>query len=236
MWDIVCPTWCSLRLAVVPTWHCAREQCHVVLTGHGTIHGLKYFIAHLLTGDAKAFHEGVTRELSTRFGTLPLHDRLPPHLTVKAPFETDERGIEDIERILRAFASHERAAPFFIRGYGKFGFRTVYLDVPKGSPAIALVRRMLATLSANASWLPRHPLEGNKLHASVARFLTRRQSRHIWWYFKGTRPSFSLLLDNVAILRKEGKVWKVHALIPLREIDGYFGLPQQTMRGSVLVS
>ncbi len=186
----------------------------------GILKRLKYFIAHLLSGDAKTFHEGVTRDLSARFGTVPLHNRLPPHITVKVPVETDEHGIAEVERILRAFASHERAAPFSITGYGKFGFRTIYLDVPRGSAAIALVRRMLVTLHAHVPWLPKNAVEGNKLHASVARFMTRRQSRHVWHSFKGTRPHFSLALDNIAILKKEGKEWRIHALIPVPEERG----------------
>ncbi|MDE2079134.1 MAG: 2'-5' RNA ligase family protein [Patescibacteria group bacterium] len=176
---------------------------------------MKYFIAHLLSGDAAAFHEGVTRELSARFGTFPLHERVPPHLTVKTPFETDEHGILEIERILRAFATHERAESFMFRGFGKFGFRTAYLDVPRGAPAVSLVRRLLTTLAVNAPWLPRNPREGNKLHASVARFMTRRQSRHVWRHFKGVRPVFFLSLDNLAILEKNGRAWRVRALIPL---------------------
>ena len=168
---------------------------------------------------------------------FPLHERVPPHLTIKPPFETDENGILEIERILRAFAVHERAVPLTIRGFGKFGFRTVYLDVPRGTPAVALIRRLLMTLAVNAPWLPRSPLEGNKLHASVARFMTRRQSRHVWRHFKGVRPAFSLSMDTVAILKKEGKAWNVHALIPLRAVDEGFGyLPQEVGTERVLVS
>lgn len=188
---------------------------------------MKYLIAHLLSGEAKAGHARIADELALRFKALPLRERIPPHITVKPPFETDESGIEEVERILRAFARHERAAPICIRGFGRFGFKTIYLDVVKSPEAAALARRALATLAANLPWLPRYPHEGNKLHASVARFLTRRQFRRIWRSVKDIQPEFSFLFDSVAILKQEGKVWKVHALIalPPAEAEWRIGRP-----------
>jgi 2'-5' RNA ligase len=184
---------------------------------------LKYLVAHLLSGDASAFHRELARDLSLRFHTIPLHERIPAHITIKPPFEADESRIGDVERILRAFALGERAAPLTFRGFGRFGFRTVYLDVYKSPDAVSLVRRAVKTLNDNASWLPQSPLEGNKLHASVARFLSRHQSRHIWRFLKEcSYPHFDSALDNIAILKKDGRVWSVHALIPLRAYDQGF--------------
>lgn len=178
---------------------------------------LKYFIAHLLSGDAKTFHQKVARDLSARYKTLPLHERIPPHVTVKPPFEADEAGIAEVERILRAFAQGFRAPALRFSGFGRFGFRTVYMDVIKSPDAVILTRCAIKAVNENVSWLPRMPLEGNKLHASVARFLTRRQFRRIWRHMKTMgKPSFESSLDNLAILKKEGRPWTVHALIPLR--------------------
>ncbi len=152
-----------------------------------------------------------------------MHERIPAHVTIKPPFEAGEERIADIERILRAFASAESAAPLVFRGFGRFGFRTVYLDVQKSPQAVSLVRRVVKTLNENAAWLPQSPLEGNKLHASVARFLSRHQSRHIWRFLKEcSYPHFESTLDNIAILKKDGRGWEVHALIPLRAYDRGF--------------
>jgi len=183
---------------------------------------LKYLIAHLLSGDAKTCHTRIARELSTRFNVPPLYERIPPHVTVKPPFEADDAGIEEVERVLRAFAKSERAAPYTIRGFGRFGFRTVYMDIIKSPETVLLARRALSTLNANLPWLARYPHEGNKLHASVARFLDRRQFRRIWRTLKGVRPEFSLSFDNLAILKQEGRVWKVHTLVSLRSSEENF--------------
>jgi len=119
--------------------------------------------------------------------------------------------------VLRAFAHSERATPYTIQSFGRFGFRTIYLDIVKSPDAVAFVRRALKTLNENISFMPKMPREGNKLHASVARFLTRRQYRHVWRHLKPLRPEFSLSFDNIAILKKDSGVWKLHAFIPIRD-------------------
>ena len=139
-----------------------------------------------------------------------------PHITVKAPFECDEEGIREVERVLRAFAANARAAAYTFRGFGRFGFRTVYMNVDKSPDAVALVRKAVRTVNEHVAWMPKSHLEGNKLHASVARFMTRKQSRRIARYLAhGEKPLFRSAIDNIAILKKEGKTWKVHTVIAL---------------------
>lgn len=185
---------------------------------------MKYFVAHLLTGDAKTYHERLTRDIAYRYGVYPLHERVVPHLTVKAPFECDEEGIAEVERVLRSFAHNESAVSYTIRGFGKFGFRTAYLNVHRSPEAVSLVRRAIRAVNDNVSWIPRSPLEGNKLHASVARFMTRKQSRRVGRYLSTQQAFFRQTLDNIAILRKEGRTWEVETIIALRaEAPAFLG-------------
>lgn len=189
---------------------------------------MKYFVAYLLSGDAKVYHERLTRELSEKYRITPLHERIPPHITVKAPFETDEMGIADVERTLRSFAHNEYATPMTLRGFGRFGFRTVYMDVEKAPEVVLLVRRAIATLNAHVPWMQSAPLEGNKLHASVARFLNRRQFRRIWRHVQDERVRFPTSLDSMAILKKVGRSWELYALVPLKSPEGSFYIPLTT--------
>ncbi len=180
----------------------------------------KYFIAHLLSGAAKSYHETLSRELSAKFKTVYLSDRVPPHITLKAPFTADESEIEEVERVVKALARAEHAPPLRIEGFGRFGFRTIYLDIKKSPEAVAFMRRAIATLNANLPFLPRPPLEGNKLHTSVARFLTRRQSRRVWRHLGLTEtPHFEVSLDTLALLEKDEKEWRVRTLVNLRPAE-----------------
>ena len=177
---------------------------------------VKYFVAYLLTGEAKAYHERLTRALANRYRIFPLHEKVSPHITVKAPFETDEEGIREVERVLRAFAHGEKAPPLSIRGFGHFGFRTAYLDIGKSADAVSLIRRAVQTLNENISWMQKIPTEGNKLHASVARFMDRIQYRRVMRYLAKEKASFDVSLDNIAILRKTSKVWEVISVVPFQ--------------------
>ncbi len=175
---------------------------------------MKYFVAHLLSGDVERYYEALSREISRRFQTLPLHERVPAHITLKPPFETDEDGVQSVERALRSFARTIDPIPLTINGFGKFGFRTIYLNV-NNEEAIECVRKSVSFMNTHFPWMP-HPIhEGNKPHISVARFLDRTESRHIWRQLKDSRVRFSTYIDNVAILRKEERKWRLHTLIPL---------------------
>lgn len=174
----------------------------------------KYFVAHLLSGEAKAYHERLTRALAVRYKIFPLHVKIQPHITIKPPFETDEEGIVEVERVLRAFAHNEKVAPLYLRGFGHFGFKTAYLDTQKCSEATAIMRRALRALNENISWMPKIPREGNKLHASVARFMDRIQYRRVMRYLSKEHASFDVSFDNLAILGKKEKAWEVISVIP----------------------
>lgn len=190
---------------------------------------MKYFVAYLLSGDAKRYHETLTRELASKFLITPLHERIAPHVTVKPPFETDDAGIEEVERVLRSFAHGQESAPLLFSGFGRFGFRTIYLDVKKNKEAISVVRRCIQILNANVPWMPAYPLEGNKLHASVARFLSRKQFRRIWRELKELEPRFESSLDTIAILKKHGRSWQLHTLIPLTSRYADFPIGQDRL-------
>ena len=195
----------------------------------------KYFVAYLLTGGAKTYHEGLTRALSKRYRIFPLHEKVVPHITVKPPFEADEEGIAEVERVLRSFAHGVTATPLSFSGFGRFGFKTAYIDT-KGSPqAVELVRSLIKTLNDNISWLPRFPLEGNKLHASIARFMDRVQSRRVARYLAHEKARFEASLDNIAILRKEGQAWKVMSVIPFQKDDAWV-LPRALIKRKEAVS
>ena len=189
----------------------------------------------------KRYHEALTQELSATFRIFPLHERVSPHLTIKAPFETDEEGIQEVERVLRAVSHTESAVPLTFKGFGRFGFRTVYLNVHRSPDAVSLVRRSIRAVNENVPWISKAPLEGNKLHASIARFMDRTQSRRVLRHLKSHDPLFHTAIDNIAILKKEGVAWKVMTVIPLRALneDTGFLLPSRTSaseRKTALVS
>jgi len=172
---------------------------------------MKYFVAHLLSGDVAQYHTTLTQELSHRFRATPIHEKVAPHITVKIPFEANEYELLQVEHVLAHFTSTRHAPPMTLEGFGRFGFKTVYLDVVKSHEAVHMVRDCVNELN-QLKWMQQVHHEGNKLHASVARFLTYKQFRRIWREVKHERPHFKERLDSLAILKKPHgeKKWHVH--------------------------
>lgn len=177
---------------------------------------MKYFIAHLLTGDVARYHLELTQALSERFHTAPLHKKVQSHLTVKIPFEANPFELAQVEERLTLLAASREEVPLTFEGFGRFGFKTVYLDVTKSQRAVELVRETVNVVN-ELPWMQRIPHEGNKLHASVARFMTYKKFRRVWRHLKQEHPRFDSALDSLALLKKEApsEPWVVHRTFTL---------------------
>ncbi|MFQ5540702.1 MAG: 2'-5' RNA ligase family protein [Candidatus Paceibacteria bacterium] len=169
-----------------------------------------YFVAHLLSGDAARYHRALTAHLSERFRIMPLHERVHPHVTIKN-FNANRTQIAEVEDVLAHLTATNGPERIMFEGFGRFGFKTVYLDIPRSREALALARSCVASLN-ELDWMRPAHHEGEKLHASVARFLTYRKFQRVWRYIRAERPAFTDTIESLAIMKKEptDRVWRVH--------------------------
>ena len=169
----------------------------------------KYFVAYLLEGGARHYHLSLTKELSDRFYIAPLHERVDPHITIKN-FEANNYEIAGVESVLERLARAAEPVPLTIEGFGRFGYKTLFLDVQKSRQATLFARECINELN-QLSWIRSLPHEGEKLHASVARFLQAKQSKRIWRLLsKKETPHFKMHLNTITVLKKPGRRWQVH--------------------------
>ena len=174
---------------------------------------MRYFIAHLVEGSAKRYRDRVVRELHRKYKIKSPKLSLPAHLTIKPPFECGLMGITQVEKSLRAFVRLQTAPPYRLRGFGRFGFKTMYLDVVQSPDATTLFRSCVAHLNKENPWLPRGAVDGNKLHLSVARHLDRKTSAKIWKDLSTLKPEWQGRLDSISVLKYEKKRWVVRTTI-----------------------
>lgn len=170
-------------------------------------------MAHLVEGPAKRYRDRVTRELHRRYKITSPKLSLPAHLTLKPPFECGLMGIVEVEKALRSFARAQTAPMYHVKGFGRFGFKTIYLDVVKSPDATKFLRDLVRFVNAEVSWLPRTSVEGNKLHLSVARHLDRKTSAKIWKELSRVTVSGVGRMDTISVLKYEKKKWKVRTTI-----------------------
>jgi 2'-5' RNA ligase len=56
---------------------------------------------HNLASEAAAYHRALADTLHEQYGTPRLYESIPPHVTIKAPFEASDDLIEIIQSRLR---------------------------------------------------------------------------------------------------------------------------------------
>ncbi len=124
-------------------------------------------------------------------------------------------GIVQVEKALRAYVRLQSAPRYRLKGFGRFGFKTIYLDVYRSPEAVAFVRGLVRHLNRAVRWLPRTPQEGNKLHLSVARHLDRKSSARIWSRVKHLDPAFEARMDTVVVLKRVKDKWVVRTTLKI---------------------
>jgi 2'-5' RNA ligase len=174
---------------------------------------MRYLVAYLIGGEAGAYHEELTKTLSERFGVKPLHEHIPPHLTCKAPFETDNP--EGVKQALHEFSREHSACPLELCGFGGFqDTKVVYVGVEENPRVQTVVRDLRSHLRPVG--LPFEEYEKNvHFYASVARFLTPEQYEDIWEHVQALpEPRFTLAFDHIALLANDGNRWVVDTIYP----------------------
>lgn len=179
---------------------------------------MRYLIAYLIKGEAAFYHKNLSNELANVFGMNPVSQRIPPHITLKSPF--DARGVGDIDKLLKKFSETHTAVPLALEGFGHFDHRVVYMDVRASQEAVRLISELAYELR-RVPWLKLDQYDDHnnhikRLHATLAYAETRTLFKELMDYLKDEKGRFDIMLDNIAILEREKDVWRLHSEYALR--------------------
>lgn len=170
---------------------------------------MRYYVGHLIKGGVADYYKEITTDLAKRFGIKNLSETKPPHLTFKAPFESE--SIETFEKEIGEVASRQKMSQFFIEGFGCFDLesKTVFLTV-KPDPKLQIktndIARALAYFGENRKFVP-DPLY---LHISIARYLDSELSQKIWDYVVTLSvPRFEVEFDSLTLFVNQDNCWKI---------------------------
>lgn len=177
---------------------------------------MRYFIGHLIRGEAAEYYKTTCADLAARFGVEDVSAIVPPHITVKTPFE--QPNSDAVEEIVAGLAEAS-AIPFAFSGWNHFGTRTIFVDTPQPPAELkSFLKEVLNKMRQNGFNLTSQEVDPH-IHMSVARFLKYPQYNEIWKYLSGTpAPKFDLNFDNLTIFVKENrddKAWKVLKTFPM---------------------
>jgi 2'-5' RNA ligase len=90
---------------------------------------MRYIIVHLIRGEAEKYHHNLTKNLTEKFDMFSLHDRTPPHLTLKRWFEVDKTGMNDLYGYLENFANSHKQSNYSLSRFGNYGKDVICIDV-----------------------------------------------------------------------------------------------------------
>lgn len=173
---------------------------------------MRHIVAHLIRGEAEKYHQNLTKDLTEKFDTFPIHNRIQPHLTLKRWFEIDDIGMESIYKTIDNFVNSHTQCDYELKSLGHFGEEVVYLDVSPSEETLVLVKDLKNELHKieNLTFDEFDDME-NDLHATlVFGALKPFDFRTIWDYLNTqTQPNFKMKFDNIAVMKREANKWVV---------------------------
>ncbi len=177
---------------------------------------MRYSIFYLIKGDAKKYRNKLVRGIGPKFGeNYVLDSKLPAHITLKVPFEI--RDIKKVEKILDKFSKKHKSKDIEIVGFNHFKGSVAFLKFNFPKYALKVQRELITELEKlkdvsinehDKKWTP---------HATISYCNNRENFDKIWDFLNKLEVShFKLKFDNITIMKKTGKYWKIHKEFKLK--------------------
>ncbi|HIH10644.1 TPA: 2'-5' RNA ligase family protein [Candidatus Woesearchaeota archaeon] len=154
--------------------------------------------AILLEDECYNYSRKLELKLCEKFG-LCWGLKQSPHITIKAPFETDKLG--PFVKYLKSLAKEISPFEIELEGFNYFGNKVIFLDVKRNKQLKELHFRILRDLQSKFSINP-HELEGKhvKFHSSIATGdVTEEKFRKAKQYLKKYHPNFKFTAKTMGI-------------------------------------
>lgn len=180
---------------------------------------MRRIIVHLIRGEARSAHETITKELAEKFDSFPIHERIPPHLTLKRWFELTDERMTELYKLLDSFVASQKQSEYTLGGFSNFGDGVIYLDVKPSSEMLMTAQSLLSKLhEIEELTFDEHDNEEMVFHATVAmRALRPFDFKKLWDYLHEKEyPVFQMKFNNIAFMKKESDVWETERVWELR--------------------
>ncbi|HEY5746715.1 MAG TPA: 2'-5' RNA ligase family protein [Chryseolinea sp.] len=143
----------------------------------------------------------------------------PPHITLHMPFKWKEREEDELRDQLLHFSRNTPAVPVKLENFSSFPPRVIFINVVLSQELDNLqkslhrfCKRVLNLFNANYKELPFHP------HVTLAfRDLKKPNYQRAWEEFQQKNFEAEFVADKMALLKHDGRVWKVYEEFKLQE-------------------
>lgn len=165
----------------------------------------RYVIVCLIKGEAQRFHEKLVIDVCYKFKVKP--QRIPMHITLKAPFEIGD--ISEIEKVTKEFAEKSKSCSIKIKDYGCFRENVIFMDVEPSYEAVEVHDKYMDVLKnvPNLEW-SRNEGKGRKFHCTVVSKKIEKNFKDIWEYVNEHKAEFDTAFDNISIMEYNKILYK----------------------------
>jgi 2'-5' RNA ligase len=177
-----------------------------------------WFVAVLLPDDVVTQVRALQQEIADHFGPSRAL-RLPPHITVEAPFRLNDCEGERLVGDLAQFLSGRSAFDLTLKNFGYFRDDVVFIEVAANLSLLELHNDLRDFLRGEAGFIkvpPLHP--GYTPHLTLAnRDVSPQQHAAIWRNLAGRKFHARFQVHEMCLLRHNGASWDTFERFPLRQ-------------------
>ncbi|MEK6893869.1 MAG: 2'-5' RNA ligase family protein [Nanoarchaeota archaeon] len=175
---------------------------------------MKYAIVYLVKGKAAKYQSTLIKKLANLSGeTYIIDNPIPTHITLKYPFEVEDISI--VEKKIKEFIKKIKPTSVKINGFENFDKFVAFLHFSFSKDAKKIQKNLIQLIKKDGIEPRDFDIEF-KPHATLAYGNTKKTFNIIWNYLQSLEiPRFDLLLDNLTILKKPRKYWKIHKVFKI---------------------
>ena len=158
---------------------------------------MRYVVVTVADGEAGVFNKKLSAEAFEKFKVKS--SKLPAHITLKAPFETEE-PIEVLEEAIEKYIKDKKAIPYENKGMRDFhkGFVKAIKEV-------------------NYISFGSHEGENAIFHVTVSSKKVSFVFDEMWQWINQFNCNYNVLLNNISIYKWQDNTWKIHKRFELKE-------------------
>jgi 2'-5' RNA ligase len=170
----------------------------------------KYVLVYLPSKEVEDYGSKLVREVGPKFGENYLIENPRPfHVTLKSPFYMENTA--ELEKVLEKFVKNNNVSKIEVEGFNNFRRFVAFLDVHFSKEGIEMQKKLLEEVKVfkeielkefDLKW---HP------HLTISYGNTPESFDGIWEYLQNLPvPKFKMNFDNITLLKKVEKGWKVY--------------------------
>ena len=176
---------------------------------------MKYVIVSVVHGKAGEFNQELRQKAREKYGAKL--SSLPPHFTIKAPFDYNG-SIKELKRGMQLFAEKEKKEVYEVKGYDHFERRVIFMDVIMSTQAKAMHDRFIEFLEG-FSYLTWKGKDGKdkRFHITIAAKKVEPFYDRLWDEVNHYPCEFLCWFDNICLYRLEDSNWMLEEKVELHD-------------------